>query len=430
MTLREVVKTIDYTTIEVGHGQTGAYILLDWFLMQVFGAQAWALRLPSTVSAIGMLWAAAMFMRGRGFGPGWQAFSVIALGAHSFLMFFTAEARPYMPIACSAVAMLAFYGLDRERRRSLAGIVLGFLGFTWGALMHPYWVVFAGGALLVSLTWQWRRPMPARELAGSLAPWWLGTGAVLWLMIGQLTWMRRSINFGFDPLYHLGTWANVVQRFLGTHLVADAIPWWLTTAFVAVFVSAVVALLRGGERRAFAGPAAMALFGIATTWLLTALSVSRGYWVVERQWVAGMAIVALAASWALAMASRSLIAPVRTLAVVGVGLTLTGFALTTAQQVRGLLEGPAGLQAFRDDPRTVAELAIGLEGGEDAVIAMNINAARGGPVWPQFINWYNREAGMRPEFRDIHASWTTWLWGEPNLPAQPNDMPERVARPS
>lgn len=430
MTFREVVKTIDYTTIEVGHGQTGVYILLDWFLMQVFGAQAWALRLPSLISAIGMLWAAIVFMRGRGFGPGWQAFAVVSLGAHSFLMFFTAEARPYMPIACASIAMLAFYGLGSAQRRQATGYVLGFLGFIWGSAMHPYWIVFAIGAALVSLTWQWHRGLAWRRVVMLLAPGWLALGSVLWLGIGQLTWMRRSINFGFDPLYHLKTWTNVVERFLATHLIADLIPWWLTTSVVLLLGLVVVAFLRGAARRAFIGPTAMIAFGVATTVLLTALSVSRGYWVVERQWVAGMAIVSLGVTWALALALRSTATPVRVVAAITIGLTLIGFVLVAVQQVRGLVEGSAGLEPFRTDPRSVAELAIGLEGGEDSVIAMNINAARGGPVWPQFINWYNREAGMRPEFRDIHWSWTTWLWGEPNVPAQPNEIAERVPHSS
>jgi hypothetical protein len=37
MSLQGALQTVDYTTIEINHGQTGVYMFLDWALMQVFG---------------------------------------------------------------------------------------------------------------------------------------------------------------------------------------------------------------------------------------------------------------------------------------------------------------------------------------------------------------------------------------------------------
>ena len=47
---REVWETIRRTTVEVNHGQTGFYILLDYWLMKLFGANLLALRVPSILS--------------------------------------------------------------------------------------------------------------------------------------------------------------------------------------------------------------------------------------------------------------------------------------------------------------------------------------------------------------------------------------------
>ncbi len=33
MSLQEALQTVDYTTIEINHGQTGVYMFLDWLLM-------------------------------------------------------------------------------------------------------------------------------------------------------------------------------------------------------------------------------------------------------------------------------------------------------------------------------------------------------------------------------------------------------------
>ncbi|MEI8241203.1 MAG: hypothetical protein WCI22_17460, partial [Actinomycetota bacterium] len=40
MSWQDALRTVDYTTIEVNHGQTGVYMLLDFALLKVFGANA------------------------------------------------------------------------------------------------------------------------------------------------------------------------------------------------------------------------------------------------------------------------------------------------------------------------------------------------------------------------------------------------------
>jgi len=148
MDFEYAMKTIDWTTIEVNQGQTGIYHLMDYALMQIFGASAIALRLPSLIAAAVMLFSAVTFIRVKGFAFGWQVLMLLALGGSSFLMFFAGEARSYMPMAASAVAMLAFYSFEVSERRAVTPRILAVLGILLGSVMHPYWIIFFGLVLL------------------------------------------------------------------------------------------------------------------------------------------------------------------------------------------------------------------------------------------------------------------------------------------
>ena len=216
MTFEYVIKTIDYTTMHVNHGQTGVYFLLDWILLQITGASATALRLPSLVSGFVLLVSSSLFLRAKGFSWRWQAVALAALGANESLMFYTGEARPYMPLAASAVAMLAFYALPASDRRKWWGWCLGLFGFIFGATIHPYWAVMWGLVAFFSVAvtpgsgiW----PFEWSRLLRFVAPVYVSVGLVLYLTIGQLTWMRRIINFGWpDSIYSWGSlWNALVQ---------------------------------------------------------------------------------------------------------------------------------------------------------------------------------------------------------------------------
>ena len=65
MSFSDVMRTVDYTTIEINHGQTGVYILLDWLFLQIFGASAVALRVPSLIASGVLLWSSILFIRDR-----------------------------------------------------------------------------------------------------------------------------------------------------------------------------------------------------------------------------------------------------------------------------------------------------------------------------------------------------------------------------
>ena len=90
--------------------------------------------------------------------------------------------------------------------------------------------------------------------------------------------------------------------------------------------------------------------------------------------------------------------------------------LTLFVGARALVNGISTIQDQRAaqtviaaDPRTIEEIFAQIPGDDGAVYAANVNIARGGPVWQDFITWYARHAGMRPEFRDKNPSWSVPL---------------------
>lgn len=419
MDFEYAVKTIDYTTIEVGFGQTGVYIFFDWALMQLFGASSVALRLPSLVSTAMLLTSAVVFIRAKGYGLKWQYLMLLALASHSFLMWFTAEARPYMPLAASTTTLLAYYALPLSVRHKASVRLFALFGFTFGSVMHPYWILMAPLVALFSLSIAVRegtiggRP---RDLLRFINPWFMGTSLVLYLVVGQLTWMRKSIYFGFDPLYIMKTWSAVVTAFFVDHFTSTAIPLPIWPILISVTVLVIVVVRPRGASALFA-PVILILIALASSAVISAMSIRSGYWVLERQWVAGMALSAIGSVWFFAtlfrLSARRFPLALEALVVAFVAVTLLTFSLVVSQQLHSIADDRRAQAVFHADSRTPEELSIKNE-GNDAVYSANVNIARGGRVWQDFISWYNREAGMRPEFRDKNPSWTKFIWPNPS----------------
>ncbi len=125
LTFTEAIQVIAETTGDgVNWGQTGTYLFLDYLLGNLFGANLWALRAPSIISGFILLLAAVYFMRARGLSRPWQLIALLILGSQWTLMYYVGEARPYLPMAASAVAVLAYYSVDVRRRSSLPARLL------------------------------------------------------------------------------------------------------------------------------------------------------------------------------------------------------------------------------------------------------------------------------------------------------------------
>ena len=417
MTFEYALKTIDYTTIEVNHGQTGVYMLLDWVLLQIFGANALVLRLPSLLSAALLLAAAVTFLRLRGFSYGWQYLVLLSFAGHTALMFFTGEARPYMPLAAASVAVLAYYQYGIDNRRRPWPLILGISGVIGGALFHPY-IVYMIALLLPFSIW-----MAVRDgrISWSLKPVirfmnlpLLITSGVLFLAIGQLTWMRRVLSFGYGPLDMMGnSWSATIRRGIVNHFANQTTPWfWVAGLALVTFIA--IALTRFKVSSRIVPPLVLISIGVLSSVAVSALSALRTYWILERQWVAGIALVVVGSVWFFAeLWSSSRVRHQQVLKIpvyIFVAVTLISSIVSLTAQARITSQDRVAYAEFRQETRGEAELQpepVNDDAGY--VYAANVNAARGGPVWTMYVDWYDNLSGMRPEFRERNPSWTDFL---------------------
>lgn len=416
MSFEEVLRAIDYTTIELNHGQTGVYILTDWFLLQVFGASAFALRLPSLLAGLVMFWAAWTFIRNRGYAWPWQYLVFIALFSQLILMSYINEARPYLPLVASVVSMLVFYTATSEQRRLISVRVLGVLGIVIGATMHPYWILYwlilvVFGALVVF--GQDREQLAKKNFLEFIGWRYVVPALALFLIIGQLTWMRLVREFDFDPYFMIGSRENAIDRFLINHIYGSlsALEW----VIVLVLLPATMLTIRPWAQLTFFWPPALLwLIGIGSSLAITYLSISRNYWIFERQWLPGIALSAIAIVWFVAELHRQA-GPKNVLmwvSVVGVSLIYMQGAWSSTQAMVNWKDSWHEQQlGFTQEERTLEELTTSMD-DTMVVYAANVNVSRGGEIWPQFADWYKNQAGMRPEFRETNPSWMDAWFGK------------------
>lgn len=413
MSFVDVLRTIDYTTIELNHGQTGTYILIDWILLQVFGASSWALRLPSLLASGLLMWSAVLFIRNRQLGRPWELLVLLSLAGHHMLMIFTGEARPYMPLAASTIAMLTYFCADSSQRASASYRTVGVLGVVVGALMQAYWVFFLILVLVFAAFLQVsvEKGRARIEQLVVVSCWRLIIfGVLLSLAIGQLTWMRKSATFDYEPFSMIGGPQRAIQVFWSNHITGQSPPllWWVLLALVGICI-----FFTWRQWHLWLPPVVLLIMGLASSVALALVSMSRGYWIFERQWVAGIALVSVATTWLIGELFRAtdIVAWVRYSLVICYGLAVSwalasasGWAMSSTQL------WISERAEFASETRSAEELLTGAN-DEAAVYAANVNILRGGAVWPEFTTWYRGQAGMRQEFREVNPSWTVRLFG-------------------
>lgn len=89
LTFPEMISVLwESTGSGLNWGQTGAYYVADWFLLNIFGANEWALRAPSILSAAILLAAAVSFMRLNAANRVWQLRTILAFAGQSTLFYY------------------------------------------------------------------------------------------------------------------------------------------------------------------------------------------------------------------------------------------------------------------------------------------------------------------------------------------------------
>lgn len=289
----------------INRGQTGLYNLIDWMLLQVFGANAVAMRLPSLVAGFSLLLLAGYLMRLRGFSRRWQALSIIMLIASPAIMQWTGQARTYAPLAAVTMAMAVFYQLPMARRASGIGCVVAIIAFPLGAMTHPYWIVFA---VLLGLFSAWQGHMTdALSMKAALhgLPWkWLLPSGALYLVVGALTWMRG--NGGRQGLWEQHGPESALREFVYVHLSpfvpSREIPPRPLLGVLALAALLGISILLVRSLAPLRAPLLLGLVAAGSSLLIALSNIPGAYWIESRQWVAGAALATVAWSWLVAEA--------------------------------------------------------------------------------------------------------------------------------
>lgn len=359
---------VQSSTTNINHGQTGFYIMLDYGLLQAFGANLFALRLPSLMSGALLLFSAALFLRRKNLGAVAIAAYFLLLAAQPNLMYFVGEARPYMPMAAAAMAALAYFSSTSEQRSSLPMRIFIWTTMVWGALMMPYYLLYlpviAATAFLLS-----NQPRTFKNfVAFSDLPLQI-TSVVLGVGIGALTWLRGSPNFQRDP------WL-IIRPLVDSLTVVHAM------GFLAIAILILVTLYFG--RTDPRGPIILFVVMGAVAMMFALLSFIQSYWILPRQFVASQAIMTLAVVWGVGVALKaSPQMPKRILSGIFAVLILFASGRAAIQQVENLRDWESHGFPAAGKPGD-AEFQ-GIDVGP-----ANQNVLEGGPVWPEFTVIYDQ----------------------------------------
>lgn len=364
----EAWAAVQSSTTNINHGQTGFYLMLDYGLLNMFGANLFALRFPSLISGAILLFSAALFLRRKNLGAVAIAAAFLLLAAQPNLMYFIGEARPYMPMAASAMAALAYFASSAEQRSGGAMKAFIWITMVWGALMMPYYLVYlpviAATMFLIS-----GQPRTIKRFIAFINLPLQITSALLGIGIGALTWLRGSPNFQRDP------WL-IVRPLVDSLTVAQVIG----ALFVVVLIIVTFRFGRTDPR----GPLLLFVVMGALAMFFALLSYLQSYWILPRQFVASQAIMTLAVVWGVGLALKaSPQTPKRLLSGAFAVLILFAAGRAGVQQVERL-------QDWENNGYPAAGRPGDLEYQGIDVGPANQNVAEGGPVRPEFTAIYDQ----------------------------------------
>ena len=241
---------------------------------------------------------------------------------------------------------------------------------------------------------------------------WLTVAAfALFLLVGQLTWMRWLREFAHDPFEMIGSVENFWLKFHISHVFDDS------AVFLTVLAVAGVLLLtfRIGKSALRIVIPAIVLYVLAlgSSLGVSYLSIARSFYIYERQWIAGAILSSIAVVWFFGQVYHELEKNSRWYFRLPsiMFLTLVGFTFYGAVQIhlQNQESWKVQMEPYAADNSPISDFMVDLS-DSGMVYAGNVNAVRGGEVWPLFTEWYGLQAGMRPEFRDTNPGWTRFLF--------------------
>lgn len=300
---------ITQSLVNVNHGQTGIYMLIDYWLLKFWGANVLLLRAPSLISAFLLCYFSGLTLRIRGYGLTWQVLSIFIMFCQSELMYFSGEARPYMPLAAASVGTLLYYLASPTQRSHAAVRFVGWISVLLGVLMHPYFSIYWLAITIFGLWVSWfndgMRLTPS-NIAKYLNLPLCVVGTFIYLTLASQTWLTGSPVFDRDPfqfmpqsdLFYLFVWHH--STFLGPNRGGEK---FLIVSLIMLVIFTFLPMKFKNLVRPVIPPIILIYIALSLSALLSFLSYYQNYWILTRQWVASIALVAVGSTWFIAVST-------------------------------------------------------------------------------------------------------------------------------
>ena len=406
-------------------GHTNIYVILDYFLLKLFGASSFALRLPSILSSLWLLASAITIIKYLKFGLLWQILILSAFLSQYNLMLFTIEARPYIPLAAASVGIAAYYYAPTHLRKRLDIKLIGWGSVVLGSLMHPYfslyWCALFCTGYLHRINNNFQR-ITLSTIVDHLNPVMFLTGITIYFGIGSLSWMQGSPDFQSD-LFRMDPFQFVkLSEF-------PSLFFWNHFEFIhfTVIIKVILALfclipiawlfVPSRNKKNFhplLSPIILFFISIILALLISYISYLRSYWIINRQWIASIALVPIATVWfagELARLANSRhwifgfsVMLVFTLLIILPTIIHIDKHLYQIEKIAN--EKRIQNQSYRLPPVNQLEQLKRID-IEEFIKMANKNIQIGGPVWPYFKYFYTRGEGWESFRQTKHKNLKT-----------------------
>ena len=292
--------------------QTGFYQLLNFASVRLFGVSLLVFRLPSILSAILMLLAATVFLRGRRVPRTLTALGLTLFTFQTTLMYFAGEARPYMLLAASGLGVIAFLSQSPIDRKRWYISAFGWTSLVLSALSHAYfWIVLPIG--LIMAIWLHCGPdqknrWNVQNLLRVAAPVPVVSSVIIAFVVAMLTWTRCNCPYTYNPFVFMKSWQGVFSRLAEQHYQFVSLGFLPTTfggIYLGVFILGLQLLmiliyvlkLFPRVMRDLVGGSILAILGVGSSLVIALASYLGRYHILEKQWVFGMTITLVASIW-------------------------------------------------------------------------------------------------------------------------------------
>lgn len=396
----------------VNHGQTGIYMILDYWLLKIFGANLFWLRFPSIFSAFIMFLGSIYLFNIWKMSFWWQLIGISALFSQSTLLYYTGEARPYMPLVAATICLLLYYSIPTAERNGIVISLIGWFSVLVGVLFHPYFPVYW---LLICLFTHLNKISNNENLSVSAFIKHLNlplsiVGSIIFFGLANATWLQGRPNFkgeNFNPFQWVSR-EDLVDNFVKISHFQFLSPYsyWFVYLMFGLFAISVLSrnILPLRWRllsESLIAPVGLIFVSIGTSVLLGFISYYQSYWILPRQWVASIALSSIASVWF----SHRLFKILRHIHIVIALLWMILFsspilintykiAKTQFQETQVRLADQSKLSipetSFKDiDISSLTECNISAQICNDKWVELaNANIRQGGKVWEVFSKFY------------------------------------------